>query len=196
MAAALVHLVRHGEVHNPGRIRYGRLPGFHLSERGRQQAARAAAHLAAWSDALIYASPLERAVETAEIIAGQLGITGIGRDPRLLETTNTFEGKRKSAPAAPWNWPRLWNPLRPSWGEPFAEVRARMLAAIDELRARHAGRPLIVVSHQSPIWITRQALERVSPPWCGRVRCGLASIHSLRFDDDGVYRGHDYWAPG
>jgi len=69
MPAPLVHLVRHGEVHNPGRIRYGRLLGYHLSERGRQQAQQAAARLEAWPDPVIYASPLERAVETAEIIS-------------------------------------------------------------------------------------------------------------------------------
>ncbi len=197
MPAPLVHLVRHGEVHNPGRIRYGRLPGYHLSERGRQQAQQAAARLEAWPDPVIYASPLERAVETAEIIARHLGVATVDRDERLLETINVFEGKRKIAPAAPWNWWRLWNPFRPSWGEPFATVRARMRAVIDELRARHPDRTIVAVSHQSPIWITRQALERVDPPWCGRVRCGLASIHSLRFDGpDGAYAGHTYWAPG
>lgn len=197
MPASVVHLVRHGEVENPRKIRYGRLPGYHLSTRGRQQAQQAAVHLAAVTDAVLYASPLERAVETAEIIAGHLQLDTIGRDDRLLETESDFEGKPKIAPAWPWNWPRLWNPFRPSWGEPFAQVRARMLAVITELRARHPGRTIIAVSHQSPIWIARQALERVDPPWCGRVRCGLASIHALRFDGpDDRYAGHSYWAPG
>lgn len=197
MPASLVHLVRHGEVHNPRRIRYGRLPGYHLSERGRGQAQRAGQHLRGLTDAIVYASPLERAVETAELVAAELGVGEVLRDGRLIETASAFEGKPKIAPLAPWNWWRLWNPFRPSWGEPFADVATRMLAAIAELRARHPDRALVLVSHQSPIWIARQALERVRPPWCGRVRCGLASIHALRFDGpDGGYAGHSYWAPG
>lgn len=196
MPASLVQLVRHGEVDNPRRIRYGRLPGYHLSARGRRQAQAAAVHLEGLRDIVLYASPLERAVETAEIIARHLNLGDIARDDRLLETTSGFEGKPKIAPALPWNWPRLWNPFRPSWGEPFATVRARMLAVIADLRARHPDRTIIAVSHQSPIWITRQAFEHVSPPWCGRVRCGLASVHALRFTGrDGGYAGHSYWAP-
>lgn len=192
---SVVHLVRHGEVHNPQRLRYGRLPGFHLSERGGEQALQAAEHLVTWPDVVLYASPLERAMETAEIIARRLNLAGpIHRDERLLETENVFEGKPKIAPAYPWNWPRLWNPFRPSWGEPFAQVRARMLAAITDLRARHPDRTIVAVSHQSPIWITRQALEHINPPWLGRVRTGLASIHSLRFTD-ATYAGHTYWSP-
>lgn len=197
MAASIVHLVRHGEVENPRRIRYGRLPGFHLSERGRAQAARTGERLAEWTDVVLYASPLERAVETAEIIARRLKLDEVHRDERLIETDTVFEGKPKIAPAYPWNWPRLWNPFRPSWGEPFAQVRARMLAAIGDLRARHPGRTIVAVSHQSPIWIAREGLERVSPPWRSRMRCELASIHSLRFDGPGdTYAGFDYWAPG
>ncbi|MEZ4399229.1 MAG: histidine phosphatase family protein [Kofleriaceae bacterium] len=196
MPAAIVHLVRHGEVDNPRRIRYGRLPGYRLSARGRDQALAAARHLEAVPDVVLYASPLERAVETAEIIARHLRLGEVARDERLLETTTVFEGQPKTAPALPWNWPRLWNPFRPSWGEPFAQVRTRMLAAIADLRARHPGRTVVAVSHQSPIWITRQALEQVNPPWCGRVRCGLASVHALHFDGPGDrYTGHRYWAP-
>ncbi|HVV82386.1 MAG TPA: histidine phosphatase family protein [Kofleriaceae bacterium] len=196
MPASIVHLVRHGEVENPRRIRYGRLPGFHLSERGRAQAARTAAHLAAASDVVLYASPLERAVETAEIIARRLQLDDIHRDERLIEADTVFEGKPKIAPAYPWNWRFLWNPFRPSWGEPFDQIRARMLGALSDLRARHPDRTVVAVSHQSPIWITREGLEQVSPPWRSRMRCELASIHTLRFTGPGgAYSGYDYWAP-
>src|SRR5688572_20018142 len=65
----VVHLVRHGEVANPQRVIYGRLPGFVLSVRGRTEAEQAARRLQEREVGAIYASPLERTVETATIIA-------------------------------------------------------------------------------------------------------------------------------
>src|SRR6202044_2340550 len=90
---AIVHLVRHGEVHNPGRILYGRLPGFQLSEAGRLMAKAAADFLADRDITVLKSSPLQRAVETAEPIAAEFGLeTEI--DDRLIEPWNYFEGMR------------------------------------------------------------------------------------------------------
>ena len=65
----VVHLLRHGEVHNPEGVLYGRLPGYHLSELGRQMARLVADHLADRDITYVVASPLERAQETAAPIA-------------------------------------------------------------------------------------------------------------------------------
>ena len=80
--ATVVHLLRHGEVHNPTGIMYGRLAGYHLSERGRAMAAKVAAELATRTCERSVSSPLERARETAEPIAEALGLE-VRLDERL-----------------------------------------------------------------------------------------------------------------
>src|SRR5215470_2236921 len=80
----IVHLVRHGEVANPNGILYGRLPGFGLSEDGQIMAKAAADYLAGRDITVLRSSPLERAVQTAEPIAEQLGLT-IEIDERSAE---------------------------------------------------------------------------------------------------------------
>ena len=79
----VVHLVRHGEVHNPTRVLYGRIPGFGLSEDGRMMAKAAADFLAGRDVTLLLSSPLERARETAEPIAAQFGLP-VTVDERLI----------------------------------------------------------------------------------------------------------------
>ncbi len=119
----VVHLLRHGEVSNPGGILYGRLPGFHLSPEGEHMAKAAAAFLAGRDVTLLLSSPLERALETAAPVAAQFGLE-VRVDERLIEPWNHFEGERFDiglpALRRPGNWPRLANPFRPSWGEPYA----------------------------------------------------------------------------
>ena len=88
----VVHLMRHGEVHNPDGVLYGRLPGYHLSELGRQMADRVAEHLAERDITHVVASPLERAQETATPIAKSHGLD-LATDERLIEAANVFEGK-------------------------------------------------------------------------------------------------------
>ena len=69
----VVHLLRHGEVHNPNDVLYGRLPDYHLSANGRIMAAAAADYFEGRPVAAIFASPLERAQETAQPVAERLG---------------------------------------------------------------------------------------------------------------------------
>ena len=191
----LVHLIRHGKVENPTNVRYGHAPGFHLSELGRAQAKAAGVRLTELGQPLaaLVTSPLERAVETAEIIGGELGIAITATDDRVTEAQNQLAGLHRYAFLQPWRWHRLYNPFKPSWGEPFVDVAARMRAAIDEVRRR--GPVVAIVSHQAPIWIAREAAEHPGRvPWLAAVRCTQASITTLRFDAD-RYLGHTYWAP-
>ncbi|HUO37792.1 MAG TPA: histidine phosphatase family protein, partial [Mycobacterium sp.] len=117
-----VHMMRHGEVSNPDGILYGRLPGFHLSEKGGAQAQAVADVLAGHDIVLVVASPLERARETAAPIAASHGLE-VSIDPDLTEAKNFFEGRRVSLGDGAWRDPRFWwllrNPFRPSWGEPY-----------------------------------------------------------------------------
>jgi broad specificity phosphatase PhoE len=194
----VIHLMRHGQVHNPDNVRYGRAPGFHLSERGQAQARLAAGFLRAQAPpiALALSSPLERAVETAAIVTRELALPPAATDPRLIEPPNNFDGLLRTAPLNPWLWPQLWNPFRPSWSEPFIDVARRVRAVLEELRMTERGACILVVSHQAPIWITRQSYEAaLGPPWLARVHCSPASITTLRFGSADRYLGYTYWSP-
>jgi broad specificity phosphatase PhoE len=183
-----VHVIRHGEVYNPDGILYGRLPGFHLSERGRAQAQAVADALADHDIVAVIASPLQRAQETAAPIAAKHNLP-VDTDPDLIESANFFEGRRASPGDGAWRDPRFWwqlrNPFRPSWGEPYAQIAARMSTAAEKARVRAAGHEAVCVSHQLPVWTLRLHLtgERL---WHDprRRECGLASVTTLRYEGD------------
>ena len=188
MTRTTVHLLRHGEVHNPDGILYGRLPGFRLSDDGLQMARDAAAALCGRDITEVVSSPLERAQQTAQPIADALGL-GITVDERLIESENHFEGTQfgvgDGALKRPANWPYLRNPFTPSWGEPYLDVARRMLHAAEEARDRNAGREVVCVSHQLPIWTLRRYVEgRRLWHRPDRRQCGLASLTSLTWDGD------------
>lgn len=186
MSRTVVHLVRHGEVHNPEGVLYGRLPGFHLSARGRAQARVLASYLAGADVVHVMSSPLERALETAAPIAAVHGLDVV-TDERLVEAANAFEGRRVSAgPGAlrqPRDWPKLRDPFTPSWGEPYLDIAHRMLAAVHCARTLAEGHEAVCVSHQLPVWTLRRYLagQRL---WHHprRRQCALASVTSLSFD--------------
>ena len=206
MPQATVHLLRHGEVHNPEGVLYGRLPEFHLSELGREMARTLAEHFserAAQGARIVHlgASPLTRAQETAQPIADALGLE-IATDARIIEAENCFEGLHvtKAELLRPRHWARLYNPFRPSWGEPYKEQAARVTAAVQDARLRAIelggdGAEAVLVSHQLPIWATRLSAEG-RPLWHDprKRECTLTSVTSLVFDDGGLVRV-DYSEP-
>jgi broad specificity phosphatase PhoE len=187
---AVVHLVRHGEVANPGRVLYGRIPGFHLSESGRLMAKAAADFLAGRDVTLLRSSPLERAIETAEPIAAEFGLP-VEVDDRLIEPWNHFEGLRfavgDGALRQPRHWMHLRNPFRPSWGEPYRDVAARVQAAVRDAARAATGHEAVCVSHQLPIWVARRSVEG-HRLWHDprRRQCALGSVTSLTFAGDRV----------
>lgn len=183
-----VHLLRHGEVYNPEGILYGRLPDYHLSELGREMAKRAAETLADRDITVITASPLERAQETASPIASTLGLT-VGTDEDLIEAGNKFEGHKVAGGDGiikmPQLWRHLWNPMRPSWGEPYVDIAARMRLAVELARQQAQGHEAVLVSHQLPIWVCRLDLEDRHFAHDPRKRqCALASLTSLTYEGD------------
>lgn len=193
----VVHLLRHGEVHNPNGVLYGRLPGYHLSANGRMMAAAAADFFDGRPVAAIFASPLERAQETAAPVAERLGLEIVTND-RLIESANVLEGKTVTLTKLavnPGNWRYLWNPFRPSWGEPYKEVAARMLAAVTDAARAARGHEAVCVSHQLPIWVARLSVEQRRLWHDPRKRsCALGSVTSLTFSGDDVVSA-DYAEP-
>jgi broad specificity phosphatase PhoE len=194
----IVNLVRHGEVDNPTGVLYGRLAGFRLSPAGERMAQLAADALEGRNVRVVVSSPLERAVQTAEVIAERFGVT-VRTDDRLIESSNAFEGMKfgvgDGALRKPANWRHLYNPFRPSWGEPYAAVAARMLGACSDARKAAEGAEAVLVSHQLPIWVARRAVEGLRL-WHrpDRRECALASITSLVYED-GVITDVDYQEP-
>ncbi len=184
----IVHVMRHGEVHNPKGILYGRLPGFVLSGTGRAQAATVGRTLADHDITLVVASPLERAQETASLVAEPHGLL-VRADDNLIEAGNTFEGLRVAvgdgALRKPRHWWKLRDPFTPSWGEPYLQVAHRMLAAVNKARVEAAGHEAVVVSHQLPVWTLRRFLEGKRLWHDPRNRqCSLASLTSLVYQGD------------
>lgn len=200
MQATTIHFVRHGEVHNPDHILYERLPGFHLSDRGRRMAGATARYLAANPQtntaAAIYSSPLDRTRETAQAILTALNETRAARneeplelvtDQRIIEASNNFRGTRIGhGEGALWrngNWKLVTNLWKPSWGESYRQIAARVGAFAQEKVREHAGQQIIVVSHESPIWSYRHLLETGHPEHNMLLRhTALASVTSITYD--------------
>lgn len=185
-----VHLLRHGEVHNPDRVLYGRLPGFGLSELGVAQAELAAKYLTQRPIGHLVSSPLERARQTAAPLATLTG-REVAVDERLIEAENHLQGRRvaggKGLFTDPANWRYFVNPFRPSWGEPYAQIAARVLAAARAARRRVEGTGMdaVCVSHQLPIVAARRRAEGLPLFHDPRKReCSLASVTTLVFDGE------------
>ncbi len=164
---------------NPDGILYGRLPGFGLSKLGHRMAQSAADDLGARGRtiAALRVSPLQRTRESAAPVARMFGLEP-RIDDRIIEPTNHFEGTVMArALRNPVNWPFLVNPARPSWGEPYRSIEARMRAAIDDAFDSVDEGDVVLVSHQLPIWVTHLSVagERF---WHDprKRRCALSSI--------------------
>jgi broad specificity phosphatase PhoE len=193
----MLHLVRHGQVENPKGVIYGRLPGFHLSELGKRQAESAAERLATADIGALWASPLERAQETALSVAARHHVE-IVTDERLTESRTTLEGAAHNLGTflrSPRNWFPLRNPWTPSWGESFADIRQRMLQAVADATIAAGGREVVLVSHQTPILVARLALARRHvPPWLAFTPCETGSVTSLELQGGRVLAA-SYFAP-
>ncbi|WP_370100170.1 histidine phosphatase family protein [Streptacidiphilus sp. MAP12-20] len=182
--------MRHGEVHNPDGVLYGRLPDYHLSELGRKMADRVADHLSGRDITHVVASPLDRAQETASPIAAAHGLA-VAADERLIEADNVFQGKTfgvgDGSLRNPAYWKHLVNPFRPSWGEPYIEQVVRMMGALGAARDAARGHEAVCVSHQLPIWVTRSFAEH-RRLWHDprRRQCSLASLTTFTYEGDKI----------
>ena len=196
---SVVHLVRHGQVHNPDGILYGRLPGYGLSDIGRAMAQRLGEHFADVPLTHLRCSPLQRARETMAPTAAGHSHLEIATDERVIEAANQFEGMVFGSGNAALRDPAMFwhmrNPLRPSWGEAYTDIAARMRDAIIGALDLGTGGEVLMVSHQLPIWTARRFVER-RPLWHDprRRQCSLASMTSLVFEGR-TLMGMSYWEP-
>lgn len=195
-----IHVMRHGEVHNPDAVLYGRRRGYGLSELGWAMAESVAEtlHQSGHNIRAVVASPLLRAQMTAMPTARAFGVE-VGADARLIEAWNTFEGvavnRNRAQLAHPKYWSRYINPLKPSWSEPYVDLVSRMRAAVSDALAGNEGAEALLVSHQLPIWTLRSWVEGRPLAHDPRKReCSLASITSYVFSGR-TLKAVTYWEP-
>ncbi|CAB4639358.1 unannotated protein [freshwater metagenome] len=199
MPATRIHLVRHGEVNNPGGVIYGRLPNFPLTELGHQMATQAATELTSSGAKItrLIASPLQRTLQSAKPIAERFNVS-IEAEDKIIEPTNIFEGHKLSLATIARNPKfllKLFNPLKPSWGEPFNLISSRMVEMMQKAWNSTESGEIAMVSHQLPIWMVhRFAKGQILAHNPATRRCELSSITSFELQD-GKFVEVDYRDP-
>jgi probable phosphoglycerate mutase len=153
--STLVLLVRHAVTPTTGKVLPGRARGLHLSDEGRRQAEAAAQRLAAVPRIVaVYSSALERARETAAVIAQARGLT-VRVEPGLLECDfGAWTGASLRRLARKREWAvvqRHPSGFRFPGGESFVEMQSRIAGAVQRLVERHPGHAIVAVSHADPI---------------------------------------------
>jgi broad specificity phosphatase PhoE len=206
MAAPLtIYIMRHGEVHNPENILYGRLPNYHLSEVGRGQASAAAHVLSEKKLAAIYASPLERAQETASIIAAaQKDFLSIKTDERLIEVHTPYDGTSIE------ELEKINFDLYTETEAPYEQVRdlrRRLLNFLNEMREKYSGQEIAAVTHgdivvsafmyalrqdENDIGRTKTQSNRIEALGLPEVYPATASISKLIYHSDNLDEVPEY----
>jgi broad specificity phosphatase PhoE len=184
----IFHLVRHGEPAVFGRIN-GRLNGVGLSPKGRTEIAAAAERLAGEGIEAIYASPLDRTRETAEILAARLGLPVAFSDD-LIEldfgewTGLTFDQVRIDKRWLPWQSCRSIAAI--PGGESWRQVQDRVVGALFWLRRTHPDAAVVLASHGDVIRAALLFALGMPLDFYARLEIGLASISTIRIEDDQI----------
>ena len=183
------HLLRHGEHNVQGRVCAGRMPGVVLSDKGRAEAAAAAAQLTGAGIAAIYASPMERTQETAGIVGRHLSVpVKVLDDLAELDfgewTGLTFDEVRKDARWLDWVSHRSISCI--PGGETMREVQRRVVEAIMQMRVEHPDDHVVVVSHGDVIRAALVFALGMPLDLYSRIEVATASLSTLRIDGHGV----------
>ena len=187
----MVLFVRHGQTPTTGAVLPGRAPGLHLSDRGREQAGQAAARIADLGTdriAAVYASPMERARETAAPIA-----RAVGRRVRVLDGLNECDfgrwtGRRLSDLRRRRDWRQVQrspSTFRFPGGESFAEMQTRINSAVQSLAARHPGSTVVAVSHADTIKAAVSHASGAHLDMFQRIVVSPCSITAILYSTDG-----------
>jgi probable phosphoglycerate mutase len=182
------HLLRHGE-RQQSRVLVGRMPGVGLSERGRAEIATVAERLAGENIAALYASPLQRTRESAEIVGARLGLPIAFHDD-LLEldfgewTGATFEAIRAHPGWQAWSTQRSLATI--PGGESMREVQKRVVEALLEINQRHRDETVVLVSHGDVIRAMLVFALGMPLDFYGRIEVAQGSISTVRIDPAGI----------
>ncbi len=181
-------LIRHASCEPLGRYLAGRKPGIPLDALGRSEAIRLADRLRKSELAALYASPLERAQETAKFIAERTGLA-VETAPEFTElefgewTGMSFDALHHDPRWGRYN--RFRSDMRPPGGESMAEIQARVLAGIERLAARHPKQTVAIVSHGDVIKALLIHYTGIPTDFIHRVEISPASISILKLEDWG-----------
>lgn len=182
-----LHLVRHCDVHNPDGVLYGHLPGFRLSEKGVRQAHALGHWFAGRPVRQIYASPLERAQQTAHIIASYLDGVPVVTTPELVEARFGLYLQGVKPKDIPWRRPgwflhMVWPGVLPN-DESVGAMAARVRAPLLRLLRDFPGQEGICVSHGDPIQAFWVEAERRHAYALHRLQCAKGGVLSLEYED-------------
>jgi broad specificity phosphatase PhoE len=135
----------------------------------------------------LISSPLLRTLQSARPISEALNLS-VSTENQIIEPTNLFEGKKvglETVLANPSFLLKLYNPLQPSWGEPYKQIVSRMTDALRMTWDQTPTGEVVMVSHQLPIWSLHLAASG-KPLWHDprSRRCDLSSITSFEFKND------------
>lgn len=182
------HLLRHGEVAVKGRIN-GRTPGIGLSDRGRAEIALVAERLAGETITSLYASPLQRTRETAEILAARLELPVGYRDDLIELDFGEWTGLTFDEVRADRRW-QFWQSCRSiatlPGGEGMRQVQDRVVGALLDLRRTHPEGIVAIVSHGDVIRAALLFALGMPLDFYARIEVALASLSTIRIDDRGV----------
>jgi broad specificity phosphatase PhoE len=184
-----LHLLRHGEHGLLGRVLAGRMPGVGLSERGRAEIEAVAGRLAGEGIVALYASPLQRTRETAEILAARLGLPIEFRDDVMELDFGEWTGTTFDAIRADPRW-QSWSQHRSlatiPGGESMRAVQRRVVEAVLEIGERHREEAVVVVSHGDVIRAALVFALGMPLDFYGRIEVAQGSLSTIRLDAGGI----------
>lgn len=175
-----IYFIRHGEVYNPKKIWYGRLPFFGLTRKGRKQIEQAAEHLKNEHIDVIYSSPLLRARQSAEILKEELRLNRVHFSGKLPEVKSSLQGSSDEFMLS-INYDFYASKENNIIGETIEQLSNRMQKFIKKIVKLHKGKSITVVSHGDPIMIVK--LKEMGLP---------LTIDSLRQADKAIKLGGIY----
>ncbi len=172
-----MYIIRHGEVFNPKKIMYGRLPHYKLSEKGIKEIEASASYLADKPITAIYASPLLRAQQTADIIQKKLQLPEINTTEQIIEINTSYQGKIFSD-LDPIQSEIYLKPLSKT-DETVEQIAARMEQFVQSLIEKYSGKQIVLVSHGDPIMALQAVIKKLP-----------MTFHSLRSENGRTYVQH------
>jgi len=185
----VLHFLRHGEHGLLGRVLAGRMPGVGMTERGRAEIASQAERLAREKIAAIYASPLQRTRETAEIVSARLSLPIEFRDDLLELDFGEWTGATFDAIRADPRW-QAWSTQRSlaaiPGGESMRAVQQRIAAAMLELNERHLHENIVLVSHGDVIRCALLFALGMPLDFYNRIEIGQGSISTIQIHPGGM----------
>lgn len=156
--ATRIFFVRHGEINNPHKIIYGRLPGFELTKKGKEEITETTKQFSKNKITALYSSPLLRTKQSAEIINNVLHLP-IHYSDKLLEVDSPMTGKPRSYVVNNTNNYNVFATEENKFGETIQDVAKRMQKFIDEIKMKHPEENIVAITHGDPIMIVKAMME-------------------------------------